>query len=118
MPDPGGEDVVSPPPPGTLQAPIDAVAAAQLPPGEVPNPDYARLYHAYRDAYGSIDRLRRALDPPARTLAETDAWLGPEARAWGGRLEENRRMLHRAADRILIDLHAALVATPRTIRRV
>ncbi|SEF47997.1 hypothetical protein SAMN04489712_101147 [Thermomonospora echinospora] len=109
---------MTPPPPGTLQPPIDPVTARQLPPGEVPNPEYERLYHAYRDAYGSIDRLREALDPPARTLAGTDAWLGPEARSWGGRLEDNRRILQQAADRILSDMHATLVATSRTIQRV
>ncbi|HEX2314759.1 MAG TPA: hypothetical protein VHJ17_13540 [Thermomonospora sp.] len=106
------------PPPGSLQPPIDPGTARQLPPNEVPNPEYERLYHAYRDAYGSIDQLRRALDPPIRTLEGTDAWIGPEARAWGGQLEDNRRALHQAAERILADLHAVLVATPRTISRV
>lgn len=109
---------MAPPPPGSLQPPIDAATALQLPPNEAPNPAYERLYHAYRDAYGSVDQLRRALDPAARTLGGTDAWLGPEARDWGGRLEEHRRLLHRAADRILTDMHAALLATPRIIQRV
>ncbi|REE99570.1 hypothetical protein [Thermomonospora umbrina] len=106
------------PPPGSLQPPIDPVTARQLPPNEAPNPEYERLYHAYRDAYGSIDQLRRALDPSVRTLEGTDAWIGPEARAWGGQLEDNRRTLHQAADRILADMHATLVATPRTVARV
>ncbi|ACY98566.1 MULTISPECIES: hypothetical protein [Thermomonospora] len=109
---------MTPPPPPTVPPPIDQATARLLPPGEVPNPEYARLYHAYRDAYGSIDQLRRALDPPLKTLNGTDAWLGPEARSWGERLEENRRMLQQAAEQILRDLHAALIATPRTIQRV
>jgi hypothetical protein len=107
-----------PPPPGSLQPPIDPIAAAQLPPNEAPNPAYERLYRAYRDAYGSIDQLRRALDPPARTMGGTDAWLGPEARSWTGQLDQNRRMLHQAAEKILTDMHAALMATSRTVQRV
>lgn len=109
---------MAPPPPGSLQPPIDAIAAKQLPPNETPNPAYERLYHAYRDAYGSIDELRRALDPAAKTLGGTDAWLGPEARGWGGQLDENRQILHQAAEKILSDIHATLMATARTIQRV
>lgn len=108
---------MAPPPPGSLQPPIDAAAALKLPPNEAPNPAYERLYHAYRDAYGSIDQLRRALDPPAKTMGGTDAWLGPEARAWGGQLDQNRHILHQAADKILTDIHAALMSTPRTVPR-
>ncbi|WP_242901934.1 hypothetical protein [Actinomadura terrae] len=108
----------APPPPGSLPPPIEAAAAVSLPPTERPNPEYARLYQAYADAYGSIDRLRNALDASARTFNSTDAWLGPEARQWGGQLDANRNALRKAADRILWDIYDRLNATQRTIAKV
>ncbi|MEU5989460.1 hypothetical protein ABZ806_10805 [Spirillospora sp. NPDC047418] len=110
--------MAAPPPPGSLPPPLTGAAAAKLPPSEQPNPEYQRLYRAYADAYGGIDRLRQALDAPVRTLRGTDAWLGPEARAWGGRLDANRAALRKAADRILWDVYDRLSATQRTVPRV
>lgn len=110
--------MAAPPPPGSLPPPLTGAAAAQLSPDERPNPDYERLYRAYADAYGGIDRLRGALDPPVRTLGGTDAWLGPEAREWGGRLDAERGTLKKAADRILWDVYDRLSATQRTVARV
>ncbi|GLZ10515.1 hypothetical protein Acsp04_07500 [Actinomadura sp. NBRC 104425] len=107
--------MAAPPPPGSLLPPLDASAAAKLPPTERPNPAYRQLYQAYADAYGSIGRLRNALDAPVKTLNGTDAWLGPEARQWGGQLDENRASLQKAADRILWDIYDRLNATQRTI---
>ncbi|MFC6883029.1 MULTISPECIES: hypothetical protein [Actinomadura] len=107
-----------PPPPGTLPPPLDPAAAAKLAPTEQPNPEYRLLYQAYADAYGSIDKLRRALDAPVKTLGGTDAWLGPEARQWSGQLDANRGTLRKAADRILWDIYDRLSATQRTIARV
>lgn len=109
--------MAAPPPPGSLPPPLDASAAAKLSPTEQPNPEYRTLYQAYADAYGGIDRLREALDAPVRTLNGTDAWLGPEARQWGGLLDENRNTLRKAADRILWDIYDRLSATQRTIAR-
>ncbi|MCW2898122.1 MAG: hypothetical protein JWO67_387 [Streptosporangiaceae bacterium] len=105
----------APPPPGSIPPPFERAAAARLPPGQRPNPAYEQLYQAYRDAYGSIDGLRRALDAPVRTLQGTDAWLGPEARQWGGRLADGRQTLGKAADRILWDLYNTLTATDRVL---
>ncbi|MER7545952.1 hypothetical protein ABTW95_23390 [Spirillospora sp. NPDC127506] len=110
--------MAAPPPPGSLPVPLTGAAAAALPPAERPNPEYQRLYQAYADAYGGIDRLREALDAPAKTLRGTDAWLGPEAREWGGRLDANRAALKKAADRILWDIYDRLSATQRTVPRV
>ncbi|GAA2273989.1 hypothetical protein AB0C84_00395 [Actinomadura sp. NPDC048955] len=110
--------MAAPPPPGSLPPPITGAAAARLSPAEQPNPEYQQLYQAYADAYGSIDRLRQALDGPVKTLGGTDAWLGPEAREWGGQLDTNRGTLRKAADRILWDLYDRLSATQRTITRV
>ncbi|GAA1586594.1 hypothetical protein GCM10009678_81410 [Actinomadura kijaniata] len=110
--------MAAPPPPGALPPPLDSAAAAKLSPNEQPNPAYRQLYQAYADAYGSIDRLRRALDPAHRTLNGTDAWLGPEARQWGGQLDTQRGQLQKAADRILWDIYERLSATQRTIARV
>ncbi|MQY02434.1 hypothetical protein [Actinomadura macrotermitis] len=107
-----------PPPPGSLPPPLTGAAAAALGPAEQPNPAYQQLYQAYADAYGGIDRLRRALDPAVKTLGGTDAWLGPEARAWGAQLEEQRGDLRKAADQILWDIYARLSATQRTVPRV
>jgi hypothetical protein len=76
---------------------------------------HKRLYQAYQDAYGSIDGLRRALDPAERTLHGTDAWLGPEARQWGGRLNGAQQTLRKAADRILWDIYTTLTATDRIV---
>ena len=106
-----------PPPPSAVPPPLDSAAASQLPPTERPNPAYRELYQAYADAYGGITRLRDALDPAVRTLNETDAWLGPEARQWGGQLDANRGSLRKAADRILWDIYDRLSATHRTIPR-
>jgi hypothetical protein len=105
----------APPPPASIPPPFEGAAAAQLPPGRRPNPAYLSLYQAYREAYGSIDELRRALDPAVRTLHETDAWLGPEAREWGGRLTAGQQTLRKAADRILWDIYTTLTATDRVI---
>ncbi|GAA3975722.1 hypothetical protein GCM10023085_67680 [Actinomadura viridis] len=110
--------MAAPPPPGSLPPPLDSAAATRLPATEQPNPAYRELYQAYADAYGSIGRLRRALDPAVRTLGGTDAWLGPEARQWGGRLDAERATLHKAADTILWDIYDRLSATRRTIPRV
>jgi hypothetical protein len=110
--------MAAPPPPGSLPPPLTGAAAAQLAPTEQPNPEYQRLYQAYADAYGGIDRLRQALDAPVKTLGGTDAWLGPEAREWGGQLDARRGTLKRAADRILWDIYDRLSATQRTIARV
>ncbi|SFN20255.1 MULTISPECIES: hypothetical protein [Actinomadura] len=110
--------MAAPPPPGSLPPPLTGTAAAELSPTERPNPEYQQLYQAYADAYGSIDRLRRALDAPVKTLRGTDAWLGPEAREWGGHLDANRGALRKAADRILWDIYDRLSATQRTIARV
>ncbi|MFC0039316.1 hypothetical protein [Actinomadura rayongensis] len=107
-----------PPPPGSLPPPLDAIAAAELPPGQRPNPEYRTLYQAYVDAYGSVDRVRTALDPAVRTFGSTDAWLGPEARTWGAELEAKQAALRRAADHILWDVYDRLVATARTIPSV
>jgi hypothetical protein len=106
---------VAPPPPGSVPPPLEGAAAAKLPPGQRPNPAYKRLYQAYQDAYGSIDGLRRALDPAERTLHGTDAWLGPEARQWGGRLNGAQQTLRKAADRILWDIYTTLTATDRIV---
>ncbi|MDL4771136.1 MULTISPECIES: hypothetical protein [Thermomonosporaceae] len=110
--------MAAPPPPGALPPPLDSAAAAELSPTERPNPDYRQLYQAYVDAYGSIDKLRRALDPSVRTLGGTDAWLGPEARDWGGQLDTSRGALQKAADRILWDIYDRLSATRRSVSRV
>ncbi|MGP4025220.1 hypothetical protein [Actinomadura sp. 3N407] len=110
--------MAAPPPPGSLPPPLTGAAAARLSPNERPNPEYRRLHQAYADAYGSVDRLRQALDAPVKTLRGTDAWLGPEARQWGGRLDANRAALKKAADRILWDIYDRLSATQRTIPRV
>ncbi|GAA4094116.1 MULTISPECIES: hypothetical protein [Actinomadura] len=107
--------MAAPPPPGSLPPPLDESAAAKLSPHERPNPAYRQLYQAYADAYGSIGRLRQALDAPVKTLGGTDAWLGPEARQWGGQLDENRASLQKAADRILWDIYDRLNATQRTV---
>jgi hypothetical protein len=104
-----------PPPPGSLPPPLDQAAAAKLSPTERPNPAYRQLYQAYADAYGSIGRLRQALDAPVKTLRGTDAWLGPEARQWGGQLDANRASLQKAADRILWDIYDRLNATQRVV---
>lgn len=104
----------SPPPPGSLPPPLDAAAAQKLPHGQSPNPRYKELYQAYQDAYGSIGQLRQALDPAVRTIGGTDAWLGPEARAWAGQLGGEQQSLRTAADKILWDIYTVLVATPRT----
>ncbi|RAY13081.1 hypothetical protein DPM19_21525 [Actinomadura craniellae] len=104
-----------PPPPSSVPLPFDGAAAATLPPGQSPNPAYRQLYQAYQSAYGSIDELRRALDSPVKTLNGTDAWLGPEARQWGDQLEDGRRRLRSAADRILWDIYTALSATDRVV---
>ncbi|GAA2406975.1 hypothetical protein GCM10010191_13970 [Actinomadura vinacea] len=109
--------MAAPPPPGSLPPPLDSAAATRLPPTERPNPAYRELYQAYADAYGSINRLRQALDPAVRTLNGTDAWLGPEARQWGGQLETNRGTLQKAADKILWDIYDRLSATQRTVPR-
>jgi hypothetical protein len=110
--------MAAPPPPGSLPPPLTGAAAAKLSPSEQPNPEYRLLYRAYADAYGGIDRLRQALDAPVKTLRGTDAWLGPEAREWGGRLDANRAALKKAADRVLWDIYDRLSATQRTIPRV
>lgn len=110
--------MAAPPPPGSLPPPITGAASARLSPAEQPNPEYQQLYQAYADAYGSIDRLRQALDGPVKTLGGTDAWLGPEAREWAGQLDTNRGTLRKAADRILWDIYDRLSATQRTITRV
>ncbi|MFD0686933.1 hypothetical protein [Actinomadura fibrosa] len=110
--------MAAPPPPGSLPPPLDPAAATKLSPTEQPNPAYRQLYQAYVDAYGSIDRLRTALDAPVRTLGSTDAWLGPEARQWSGQLDANRGTLKKAADRILWDIYDRLSSTQRTISRV
>jgi hypothetical protein len=102
-----------PPPPGGLPPPIEGVAAQQLPPGQRPNPAYKRLYQTYESAYGSIDQLRRALDPAVRTMRGTDAWLGPEARQWDDQLTDNQQSIRKAADRILWDIYNTLAATKR-----
>ena len=107
--------MTAPPPPASVPPPLDGPAAAKLPPGQRPNPAYQRLYQHYQDVYGSIDRLRRALDPAVRTLNGTDAWLGPEAREWGGRLAAGQRGLRTAADRILWDVYNTLTATDRVV---
>ncbi|WP_019630829.1 hypothetical protein [Actinomadura atramentaria] len=106
-----------PPPPGAVPAPLDAVAA-ELPPDQRPNPEYATLYRAYSDAWGGLEKVRSALDPAVRTFGATDAWLGPEARAWGGDLERQRSVLRRAADQILWDIYGRLSSTARTIPKV
>ena len=103
----------APPPPGSLPPPLTGAAAQKLPPGQTPNPRYQELYQAYQDAYGSIDQLRRALDAPVKTLGGTDAWLGPEARAWGGELTAHQHGLRGAADKILWDIYTVLASTER-----
>jgi hypothetical protein len=110
--------MAAPPPPVSVPPPLDGAAAAKLSPGRRPNPAYGRLYQDYQDAYGSIDRLRRALDPAVRTLNGTDAWLGPEARQWGGGLAKAQQTLRQAADRILWDLYNTLSATDRVVDAV
>ncbi|MBW8480906.1 hypothetical protein [Actinomadura parmotrematis] len=110
--------MAAPPPPGSLPPPFDVASSATLAPTEQPNPDYRRLFQSYADAYNSIDRLRQALDPAMKTMGGTDAWLGPEARAWNGRLESARGDLRKAADQILWDIYDRLSATRRTIPRV
>ncbi|WP_433325496.1 hypothetical protein [Spirillospora sp. CA-294931] len=109
--------MAAPPPPGSLPPPLDEAAATQLPPTEKPNPAYRELYQAYADAYGSITRLRTALDPAIKTARGSDAWLGPEARQWGGQLDTNRGALQKAADTILWDIYDRLSATQRTMSR-
>lgn len=106
-----------PPPPGSLPPPLTGAAAAALPPQQRPNPAYQQLYATYQETYGSIGRLRRALRPAVQTLRGTDAWLGPEAREWGDRLDDGHRRLQRAADRILWDVYNALSSTDRLITR-
>jgi hypothetical protein len=103
-----------PPPPSSLPPPIEGIAASKLPAGQQPNPAYKRLFQAYENAYGSIDQLRSALDPAVRTMHATDAWLGPEARQWDGRLIISQQNLRKAADRILWDIYDTLAATKRT----
>jgi hypothetical protein len=103
----------APPPPASLPPPLSASAALKLPPGQTPNPRYQELYQAYQDAYGSIDQLRRALDAPVKTLGGTDAWLGPEARTWGGELTAHQHVLRGAADKILWDIYNVLASTQR-----
>lgn len=110
--------MAAPPPPGSLPPPYTAAAAAKLSPNEQPNPEYERLYRAYADAYGSIGEVREALDAPVKTLGGTDAWLGPEAREWGGQLDRQRGTLRKAADRILWDIYDRLSSTRRTSPRV
>ncbi len=105
--------MATPPPPGSLPPPLDGAAAQKLPTGQAPNPLYKELYQAYQSAYGSIDQLRTALDPAVRTINGTDAWLGPEARSWGGRLTAEQQNLRGAADRILWDIYTVLAATSR-----
>jgi hypothetical protein len=105
--------MATPPPPGSLPPPIEGAAAQKLPPGQVPNPVYAQLYLAYQDAFGSIDQLRRALDPPLKTLHGTDAWLGPESRQWSAQLSAHQHTLRTAADKILWDIYTTLAATDR-----
>ncbi|GAA2578590.1 hypothetical protein SMC26_28725 [Actinomadura fulvescens] len=110
--------MAAPPPPGSLPPPLDEAAAVSLPPTEQPNPAYRQLYQSYVDAYGSIGQLRKALDPALKTLRGTDAWLGPEAREWGGQLDAQRGHLQKAADRILWDIYDRLSATQRVIARL
>ncbi|WP_344829923.1 hypothetical protein [Actinocorallia longicatena] len=86
-----------------------------LPPGHVANPAYAALFRAYTAAYGSIDAMREALGPPNKTLNATDAWLGPEARTWGGDLVNNQSTLRKASDQILWDIYDRLYATQRSL---
>lgn len=102
-----------PPPPGSLPPPLDGPAAQRLPPGQAPNPAYKHLFQAYQAAYGSIDQVRRAFEPALRTLGGTDAWLGPEARQWGGQLTAAQQRLRKAADQILWDIYTTLTATDR-----
>jgi hypothetical protein len=105
--------MASPPPPGSLPPPLEGAAAQKLPPGQLPNPHYRELYQAYQQAYGSIDQLRSALDPAMRTANGTDAWIGPEARAWSGQLDGRQQALRKAADTILWDIYTVLAGTQR-----
>ncbi|GAB2818781.1 hypothetical protein GCM10022221_15910 [Actinocorallia aurea] len=101
-----------PPSPKFVQPPY---APGELPPGVQPNPAYRELYQTYSAVFGSIDALTEALNAPFKTFEATDAWLGPEARAWGEDLGSNRRGLTSAADTILWALHLRLSQTPRVI---
>ena len=101
-----------PPPPSSLPPPY---TPATVPPGSVPNPAYRELYQRYSAAYGSIDQMREALNPAVRTFNATDAWLGPEARAWGDNLIKGQRDLRAASDKILWDIYERLTVTRRSI---
>ncbi|ROO83884.1 hypothetical protein EDD29_1393 [Actinocorallia herbida] len=100
----------APPPPGSVPPPF---GTGEAPPGTLPNPAYRELYQQYTAAYGSVDALREAVNAPFRTFTATDAWLGPEARAWGAELGSNRRRLQSAADKILWSIYNRVRATPR-----
>ncbi|MEO5874999.1 MAG: hypothetical protein ABIS86_22870 [Streptosporangiaceae bacterium] len=102
----------APPPPGSVPPPLEGQT---LPPGHSPNPAYRQLFQSYAAAYGSIDQVRRALDPALRTLSGTDAWIGPESKAWGDQLTQGQGDLRKAADTILWDIYNRLSSTQRTV---
>lgn len=102
----------APPPPGTLPPPY---TPATVPPGTVPNPAYRDLYQRYSAAYANIDQMRDALNPAVKTFNATDAWLGPEARAWGDGLLTRQRDIRKAADNILWAIYEKLTTTERSL---
>jgi len=81
----------------------------------VPNPAYRELFQRYSAAYKSIDQIREALNPAVRTFNATDAWLGPEARAWGNGLLKGQKDLRKAADSILWGIYEKLTSTERSL---
>ena len=102
----------APPPPGSVPPPY---TPATVPPGSVPNPAYRELFQRYSAAYGSIDQMREALNPAVRTFNSTDAWLGPEARAWSDGLMTNQRNIRSASDKILWAIYNRLTETERSL---
>ena len=102
----------APPPPGSVPPPYTPVT---VPPGSVPNPAYRELFQRYSAAYESSNQVRDALNPAVRTFNATDAWLGPEARAWGDSLLKGQKDLRKAADSILWGIYEKLTSTERSL---
>lgn len=81
----------------------------------VPNPRYENLQRLLQQLQKSESVMANALRGTCKRLGSGTVWIGPQARAWGEKMNALDGQLHQQVAGAIAAVRAELAATPKQI---
>lgn len=81
----------------------------------VPNPRYEQLQRLLQQLQKSESVMANALRGTCKRIGSGAVWIGPQARAWGAKINSLDGQLHQQVAGAIAAVRAELAATPKQI---